>query len=311
MTGGQRCRRRARRRRLLDRPEDEAAHQDNKDHVPDKFVEETELALEGNLVARPRRIIDRSFKIARAEEVLCNTLAVIIVGDVATVPVDLLVAEITRRFALLDNSLAFHRVSSNEGLLVLAQMNPCQVPPLSLHFKRWSRFMKATGVALLSLVEVELEGIPAHAWELETAEHLLDEWCWVRALHPSTVNCQDCSSFKLSAWCSAPEHILPEMNLAIVEPSAMCEEGERAKRALEYSIKIKVAVASGVAVGEESQPGAFAQKISKQLSTLVTTPMVQKRCKKTLPSDFKPRRSRRVAKLPPEATDHRTHAVVS
>jgi hypothetical protein len=20
-------------------------------------------------------------------------------------------------------------------------------------------------------------GIPAHAWELETAEHLLDEWC--------------------------------------------------------------------------------------------------------------------------------------
>lgn len=101
---------------------------------------------------------------------------------------------------------------------------------------------------------MELGGIPAHAWELETAEHLLDEWCWVRALHPSTVNRQDYSSFKLSAWCSTPEHIPAEKALAIVEPSTMSEEGEEAKQALEYSIKIKVADASRVPVGGLSPP---------------------------------------------------------
>jgi hypothetical protein len=57
-----------------------------------------------------------------------------------------------------------------------------------LVFRRWSRLRNASVVVLPSLVDVELKGIPAHAWELETAKHLLDEWCWVRGLHPDTVD---------------------------------------------------------------------------------------------------------------------------
>lgn len=76
-------------------------------------------SLEGNPVARPRWIIDRSFKIARAEEGLRNTLAMVIVGDALAVPVDGLVAEIALRFDLPENPPVFHRLSPNEGLLVL------------------------------------------------------------------------------------------------------------------------------------------------------------------------------------------------
>ena len=52
------------------------------------------------------------------------------------------------------------------------------------------------------------------------AEHLLDEWCWIRTLHPDTVDRRDYSTFRLSAWCSQPEKIPAAMELVIVKPPA-------------------------------------------------------------------------------------------
>ena len=43
-----------------------------------------------------------------------------------------------------------------------------------LHIMRWTRFLNATASCLPSGFEVEIRGIPAHAWELSTAELLLD-----------------------------------------------------------------------------------------------------------------------------------------
>ena len=56
---------------------------------------------------------------ARAEDDLCVALSVSIVGDTATLLVDVLVEELARRYELLIELLEFHSLSRDEGLLIL------------------------------------------------------------------------------------------------------------------------------------------------------------------------------------------------
>jgi hypothetical protein len=67
-----------------------------------------------------RCFIDHSAKIARAEEDLCKALSVAIVRDSVTSPVDVLAAELARRYELLVDSLQFHRLDHGVYLLILA-----------------------------------------------------------------------------------------------------------------------------------------------------------------------------------------------
>jgi hypothetical protein len=54
--------------------------------------------------------------------------------------------------------------------------HPLQVPPFTVVFRRWSRFMDATGISLPTLNDTELRSVPPHVWELEMVEHLLGDW---------------------------------------------------------------------------------------------------------------------------------------
>jgi len=56
-----------------------------------------------------------------------------------------------------------------------------------LHVMRWSRLFQSTASSLPSAIVVELQGIPAHAWELATTEHLLNDYCWIGGSHPETM----------------------------------------------------------------------------------------------------------------------------
>jgi len=188
----------------------------------------------------------------------------LVVGDPTAVSVDGLVAELARRYDLPASSMMMHRLSPNEFLLVLSnedddvrvynEERPIQISQITLHCRRWSRFMKATGVTLPHLVDVEIRGIPAHVWELDTAEHLLDEWCWVRALHPDTVDRRDYSTFRLSAWCSHPEEIPAAMDLVVVEPPAPVAEAPPVKRALSYDVQITMVPEVGRSAGAGAPP---------------------------------------------------------
>lgn len=60
---------------------------------------------------------------------------------------------------------------------VYNQGQPFHGPNFSLHTKRWTRLALAQGVALPILVDIELRGIPAHAWEKSTAQQLLNNVC--------------------------------------------------------------------------------------------------------------------------------------
>lgn len=80
---------------------------------------------------------------------------------------------------------------------------------------RWSRFLNSAGI-LPSSVEVDLRGIPAHAWDSDTAQ-LLNEWCLPYGVHPMTAIQRE--TFRLATWCSNPEDIPPVIELVIPEPA--------------------------------------------------------------------------------------------
>jgi hypothetical protein len=55
--------------------------------------------------------------------------------------------------------------------------SPMHGPSFSLFFKRWTGLAQEEATALPSFVEVELHGVPAHAWEISTAQLLLGSSC--------------------------------------------------------------------------------------------------------------------------------------
>jgi hypothetical protein len=117
-------------------------------------------------------------------------------------------SSIALRFEVEEDRLLLHRWGPASFLLTLPSVEmadliynggrPFITSSVRLHIMRWTRFLNATASCLPSAVEVEIRGIPAHAWELSTAELLLDEWCWVDGLHPSVPERRDV--FKLKAW---------------------------------------------------------------------------------------------------------------
>jgi hypothetical protein len=159
---------------------------------------------------------------------------VLVVGDPGAVSVDGLAAELARRYDLPAGSPAIHRLGANELLMVFASEadavrvydneRPIHRPQVTLHCKRWSRLKNASSFTLPNLVDIEVCGVPPHVWELETTEHLLDEWCWVRGLHRDTLERKDYSSFRLTAWCSSPGKVPVAMDLVVVEPPVHVEE---------------------------------------------------------------------------------------
>ncbi|CAN6381159.1 unnamed protein product [Urochloa humidicola] len=182
--GGRRRRRRTRRRRGAG-PSEGTGLPANSD-APVMAVPMA-LALGVSATPRPRWIIDRSTRIGRAEEELHYALTVLMVGDPSAVSVDGLVAELARRYDLPAGALVIHRMSPNELMLkfsteadavhIYDNERPIQLPHVTLHYRCWTWFENASSRMLPNLIDIELRGVPQHVWELETAEHLLDEWC--------------------------------------------------------------------------------------------------------------------------------------
>jgi hypothetical protein len=123
----------------------------------------------------------------RVKHDLCKALSVSVVGDTAALLVDILAAELARRYELPAELVEFHRLSPGDFLLNLPDApaavhvynggRPIQLPSFTISCKWWSRLKGASGAMLPTLLDISLVGVPAHVWELETVEHLLDEWC--------------------------------------------------------------------------------------------------------------------------------------
>jgi hypothetical protein len=100
-----------------------------------------------------------------------------------------------------------------------------------------TRLLQAHGPVL---VDFELRGIPAHAWEKSTMQQLLGWRCWVGSFHPDTVQQRDLSMFRASAWCSHPDLIPKAVDLLIPDPAPPEAESLPVKHGLIYPIELSL-----------------------------------------------------------------------
>jgi hypothetical protein len=89
------------------------------------------------------------------------------------------------------------------------------------------------------LKDIELEGVPAHLWGVETAVLLLDGMCMVQGLHPDSVDNVDLSVLKIRAWCFSPDGLPAVLELHVQEPIVVAEDGTIVPRTLVYPISVR------------------------------------------------------------------------
>ncbi|CAO2148695.1 unnamed protein product [Urochloa humidicola] len=199
----------------------------------------------------PPCIIDWSTQLARAEADLRRAVLVTIVSNIAGIATDDLKTVVANAFVLNSESLEFRRSSCDHNYIMfvedeatitrLTNAGPTPGPgDLQLHCRRWTRHAFAEGDALPVLANVELRGIPEHAWEMSTAESLLSPYGWPHILQPATRNREDYSAFRLSAWCFNPREVPSVRALHIVEPPIGEIVAPPGKPSLKYTVAIRI-----------------------------------------------------------------------
>jgi hypothetical protein len=197
-------------------------------------------------------------------ELRCRGLFVSVISTRSVILANEVVTEVARSFQLDGSLLKIHHSMSEDFLLLLPDEEttewvfdggkPLHGPWFSLQFKKWTRFVHVTEISLPSLVDIEIRGIPAHAWERSTAEQLLRDSCWIVELHQETLDKQDLSSFQLRVWCSAPNYIPHRMELVIPEPEMPMDGNTPVKRTLSYPIEITAILAASPSMVEALPP---------------------------------------------------------
>jgi hypothetical protein len=91
-------------------------------------------------------------------------------------------------------------------------------PFFRLLLRPWSWRTHVASGGLCVHTELEIEGVPANAWSLATAEAVLAPTALVERLHPLTRSRADMGVLRLSAWCLDPAPIPREVDLHVVEP---------------------------------------------------------------------------------------------
>lgn len=228
--------------------------QDGGSPIPVVPSEDDRTDAEDGQCFRPRRILDRSTSITQREDNLASRALVITVLSGSS---GAILGNIAGRFEVEVSLMSLQRFGDARFLLILPDEElagrvyndgrPFISTELRLHVMRWTRLLNSTAATLSSPVEVAISGIPAHAWELATAELLLGDHCWIGGVHLDTTDHRD--TFKVVAWSSRPASIPPVMDLEIVEPPMQDDDQHPEKRTLVYPVSLSV-----VPVGLPSRP---------------------------------------------------------
>jgi hypothetical protein len=194
---------------------------------------------------KPSCVLEFTTKMAREELTLCRALFITVAGTRPEV-LGVEVLEVAHNFDVNIEAMWIHQVLSEDFLLILPDeatasrvLNDGKAykgPHFSLMFKRWSRFTHASSTIMSGMVEVEIRGIPEHAWFRSMAENILRDSCWISEVHPNTLQEKDFSSFHVSAWCFDPGRLHRVMDLHIIEPGLHTLE----KRCLTFKISVSV-----------------------------------------------------------------------
>ncbi|KAL5676276.1 hypothetical protein ACJX0J_012407, partial [Zea mays] len=198
----------------------------------------------------PTRIIPWSPSFNQRTEVLDRAIVLTVTVAINEAVEEAILDSFARRLALVHDSLSMCRLGPACLLLILPSLEMADrafdggrivnlSPTTKIHVMRWSRTLNSSAAASLPFqVEIEVSGIPAHAWELETVHALLNQWCWIADLHPDCERQREV--FKVTAWCSSPGSIPKEFKLEIVDP--VTTDGGMLRRSLVYPIRVSVKV---------------------------------------------------------------------
>uniref|UniRef100_A0A8I6X189 CCHC-type domain-containing protein n=1 Tax=Hordeum vulgare subsp. vulgare TaxID=112509 RepID=A0A8I6X189_HORVV len=175
----------------------------------------------------PARIImARSVEMEEAEVVLSRALVATIAGTRPRVTPEDVAGEMYRSFQLEEGDFTVHSHHPEDFLIIFGSQHSMdrlrgEHFVRGLHFtltlRPWSKLAHAGCGAFEYRVELELRGIPAHAWHLATAEHILGPSVWIERLHPHTRSRADLGVFRLSGRAHDPSLIRRSGELEIVE----------------------------------------------------------------------------------------------
>uniref|UniRef100_A0A8I7B9T6 Uncharacterized protein n=1 Tax=Hordeum vulgare subsp. vulgare TaxID=112509 RepID=A0A8I7B9T6_HORVV len=168
----------------------------------------------------------RSVEMEEAEVVLSRTLVATIAGTRPRVTLEDVTGQMYRSFHLEEGDFTVHSHHPKDFLIIFGSQHSMD-RLRSDHFVRelhftltlrpWSKLANASCGAFEYRVELELCGIPAHAWHLATAEHILGPSMWIERLHPRTRSRADLGVFRLPGRTHDPNHICRSGELEIVE----------------------------------------------------------------------------------------------
>ncbi|CAO2146611.1 unnamed protein product [Urochloa humidicola] len=198
-----------------------------------------------------------------AEEGLRFALLAGAPGGCARLPVEAMRRATADRPAVEDDRLSVHRFAPESFLVVFSSHRACDaalaaksvsVQGVQLFFRPWTRLVRAAAEPLMFRVNLEIEGIPAHAWSWRVARKILASSCWIESLDPATEDHSNLSVFKLTAWTDRPSKIPRAMSVRIAEhePIVVHSDPEtqrifanvrpyrREKRTLRYEVLIHI-----------------------------------------------------------------------
>ena len=185
-----------------------------------------------------------------AEEVLARGMVATITGTRPSVSPADVEASLHAMFELQHDNFTVHKHAPEDFLIIfssrlimdrMASDHLINAARFSLLLRPWCKLAHATAGSFAYSVQLELRGIPAQAWHLSTAEHILGTGCWVERLHPDTRSRADLAVFRLTGRVRDLASIRRDAILEIVEHvPADWPDLPPAVRTLEYPISIRL-----------------------------------------------------------------------
>ncbi|KAK1684559.1 hypothetical protein QYE76_045407 [Lolium multiflorum] len=206
-------------------------------------------------VAPVRVLLSRTVEMEEAELTLRRAMVATITGTRPAVSALDLERTLYSMFDLAPGDFSVHLHHPEDFLILfstratmdrLAGEHLINATGFSFLLRPWNKVAHAGQGRLDQRVELELRGIPAQAWHVSTAEHILGSGCWIERLHPDTRSRVDMAVFRASARTDDPSSIRRRAVLEIVEllppriPSA-----PPTLRTLTYQIDIHVVPSDG------------------------------------------------------------------
>ncbi|KAK1647756.1 hypothetical protein QYE76_065561 [Lolium multiflorum] len=160
---------------------------------------------------------------------LGRAVMVTVVGPRVEVTPEVAAAEIRAQLNLPPNAFSVHAFEAADFLLLCESMEvrdwllhaeSIGCPQFSLLFEPWSRQVGAVLREAPFLADVEVYGIPGHAWEERTVTALLDGCGTIDEVDPETASRRDMSCFRASVWTHDVAAIPAVRWLAVPEPGA-------------------------------------------------------------------------------------------